>query len=80
MIVVNMIIVCQVMNELGQYDSTDRGGCGGPIMLAPRRGRRSFCGGWYWPIFPGGSSSKEVFDVSSFELSSSSSSLPIGES
>jgi len=65
---VNIIVVaCQVMDELSQYDTTGGRGCGG---ISPRRRRRSFCGRWYWPIFPGGSSSKEVFEVGSFELSS----------
>jgi len=56
------------MDELHQYDSADRDDCdyGGPMMIDRRRRKRSFCGRWYWPSFPGGGSSKEVFNVSSF--------------
>jgi len=63
-----IIIAWQVMDELSQYDSTGGRGCGG--IQPRRRRRRSFCRRWFWPVFPGGSSSKEVFDVGSFELSS----------
>jgi len=57
----------QVMDELHQYDSVDRPSCGGPfvpLMIDRRRRKRSVCGRWYWPSFSGGSSSKQVFDVS----------------
>jgi len=58
-------MLIQVMEELGQYDSTDDRGCGypGPMVVDRRRRKRSFCG-WYWPSFSGGNSAKEVFDVS----------------
>jgi len=57
------------MDELRQYDPAgDSCGGGGPFMIDRRRRRRSACWRWYWPIFAGGSSSKEVFDVSGYEL------------
>jgi len=62
------VIVNQVKDEQRQYDSTDRSGCfgGGPVIFDRRRQRkRSLCRSWYWPVFSGGSSSSEVFDVCS---------------